>query len=263
MALSELQKKVLRILATTRSPQSYLAGGIVLNRDWPRQSDDFDVFHDRDEDVVETARRDKAALVEGGFLVRVDVEVYGCVEVTASSFGEATIIQWMGETRRRFFPLVTDSEWGFRLSQADLAVNKVIAASCRSKARDFIDLLSIEQYFCAIGPLILAASGKPPHFSPQRIVDEIRRRGLSIGDEEYQTVKAVAPDWLPTFIRNKLIEICESAENYVQSAPVGLVGVLVVDPAGKPVAYDHIGQTEYRKATDEKTPVPMICDPHP
>lgn len=50
MALTDLQKHVMRCLATNRSETSYVAGGVVLNRDWPRRSDDIDVFHDTDEE---------------------------------------------------------------------------------------------------------------------------------------------------------------------------------------------------------------------
>ncbi|GAH57974.1 unnamed protein product, partial [marine sediment metagenome] len=36
MALSELQKTILQCLAKNRSESSYVAGGLVLNKDWPR-----------------------------------------------------------------------------------------------------------------------------------------------------------------------------------------------------------------------------------
>lgn len=45
MALTDLQKHVMRCLAANRSETSYVAGGVVLNREWPRRSDDIDVFH--------------------------------------------------------------------------------------------------------------------------------------------------------------------------------------------------------------------------
>src|SRR3546814_10070209 len=92
----------------------------------------------------------------------------------------------MSESRRRFFPLVRDDEWGARLHQADLAVNKVVAASTRRKARDFVDLVSISTYMCPLGPLVFAAAGKSP-LSPTRIVDEIRRRALSTSRSEEHT----------------------------------------------------------------------------
>lgn len=46
MALTDLQKGIVKCLAANRSDTSYVAGGLVLNRDWPREPDDMDVFHD-------------------------------------------------------------------------------------------------------------------------------------------------------------------------------------------------------------------------
>ena len=189
MAPTDLQKAILAVIAGNRSETSYLAGGLLLNRDWPRQSDDIDIFHDTDEEIGEIATRDIEALRCHGFHVAIDVFIYGCVEATVSCAGEATLIQWMSETRQRFFPLVDDPEWGMRLHQADLAVNKVLAASTRRKARDYVDLILIAEHFCALGPLVMAAAGKPPHYSPVRITDEIRHKGLSVASTDYQSVK--------------------------------------------------------------------------
>jgi hypothetical protein len=44
MALTDLQKKILRLLAANRSEKSYLAGGLLLNLNWARRSDDIDTF---------------------------------------------------------------------------------------------------------------------------------------------------------------------------------------------------------------------------
>jgi hypothetical protein len=49
----------------------------------------------------------------------------------------------MSDTRIRFFRLVKDKQWGLQLHQADLAINKVLAASSRRKARDFADIVAI------------------------------------------------------------------------------------------------------------------------
>ena len=46
MALTELQKRIMQRLSLNRSPSSYLAGGLILNLNWPRRSDDIDIFHD-------------------------------------------------------------------------------------------------------------------------------------------------------------------------------------------------------------------------
>ena len=45
--LSNIQTKILRLIAANRDPESYVAGASPLNRDAPRISDDIGVFHDR------------------------------------------------------------------------------------------------------------------------------------------------------------------------------------------------------------------------
>jgi hypothetical protein len=263
MALTPLQRRVMAVLALNRSPTSYVAGGLVLNRDWPRLSDDIDVFHDTDEEIVDAARKDIAALRRAGFTARVDVESYGIVEATVGEDGLETVVQWMGESKRRFLPLVEDDEYGFRLSQMDLAVNKVIAASARRKARDYVDLVSIRENGCPLGPLVLAASGKPPFFSPLKIIEEIRRRGLGVWDEEYLSVKGLPVDWTPATVRKALSEALDQAQAYIEHAPVEALGCLVIDTATMTpaeVSQENEGRLEFRHATEGPDPVPEFRD---
>jgi hypothetical protein len=184
--------------------------------------------------------------------------VYGCVDATISNGTSSTIIQWFAETKRRFFPLVEDQEWGARLHQADLAVNKVLAASGRSKARDIADLVAIGHNYCPLGPLVLAAAGKPPNFSPRRTIDEIRRHILSIPAEDFAAVKGLPADWSAEFIRDEALRLNELADKYVMSAPSGLVGVLAVNKANVPVEVsgENRSQAILRKATDEPEVMP-------
>jgi hypothetical protein len=44
--LTKLQSHVLRLLAAERSPDSYIAGAVVINREGPRFSGDIDIFQD-------------------------------------------------------------------------------------------------------------------------------------------------------------------------------------------------------------------------
>ena len=263
MALTPLQRRIMTVLAANRSRSSYVAGGLVLNRAWPRISDDIDVFHDTDEEIVDAARKDINSLKLAGFKVRVDVEIYGVVEATVGEYGVETIIQWMSESKRRFLPLVEDKEYGFRLSQADLAVNKVLAASTRQKARDYVDLVSIRKNWCPLGPLILATSGKPPFYSPSKIIEEICRRGLSVWDDEYRSVKGLPEDWTPTFVREALSEALDHSQAYVEHAPLEALGVLVTDTATMTpaeISEENESRLEFRRATEEPDPVPEFKD---
>ena len=124
----------------------------MLNKDWQRRSDDIDIFHDSDEEVTEAAEVDLATLDAAGYKTHRDFIIYGCVDATVSDGTSSTIIQWFAETER-LLSLVKDEAWGARLHQGDLAVNKVLAASGRSKARDIADLVAIGLNYCPLGPL--------------------------------------------------------------------------------------------------------------
>jgi hypothetical protein len=258
MALTQLQSDILRRLAKNRSETSYLAGGLMLNKNWHRRSDDIDIFHDTDEEVTGAAKADLAALEAAGYKTREDVLIYGCVDATISDGKSDTIIQWFSETKRRFFPLVKDEEWGARLHQADLAVNKILAASGRSKARDIADLVAIARNYCPLGPLVLAAAGKPPNFSPRRTIDEIRRHALSIPGEEFLAVKGLPADWTPEFIRGEVVSHLDLADKYIMTASDDLLGVLTVNKGGVPIELPD-GKRDgviLRKATDEPEVMP-------
>ena len=235
MALTDLQKRIMRRLSRNRSETSYLAGGAVLNLDWPRRSDDIDIFHDLDEEVSAAAKKDIVDLEATGLRVTTDVRAYGFFEATVSDGASATIIQWMGETKLRFFPLVRDEEWGLRLHRVDLAINKVLAAASRRKARDFADLVAISTYMCPLGPLIMAAAGKPPSYSPQKMIEHLKWHAQSIPDDEYTAVKGLPADWMPQFIRAEVTRQADIAERYVMAAPVAAVGILAVNSSGLPI----------------------------
>jgi len=262
MALTPLQREVMASIAKNRSETSYVAGGLVLNMDWPRRSDDIDIFHDTDEEIVASADLDMNTLRLEGFHVDIEVRAYGIVESKISKASESTLIQWMSETRMRFFPLVRDPEWGARLHRADLVVNKVLAASTRTKARDFVDLITIEERFCPLGAVIMAAAGKPPNYSPVRTVDEIRRRGLSIPAEDYESVKGLPDDLTATAVRERLVSALDEAEAYLRSAPPEIVGLLAIDGRGVPVEVrdPRPSGLQLRRATSEPESMPSFPD---
>lgn len=262
MALTDLQKRIMRRLSANRSESSYLAGGVVLNLNWPRRSDDIDIFHDTDEAVSGAALKDIADLEAAGFHVSVDVKAFGLFEATVSEDGSSTTIQWMSETKLRFFPLVRDEEWGLRLHQSDLAVNKVLAAASRRKARDFADIVAIAENMCPLGPLVMAAAGKPPCFSPQKIVEQIRWHAQSIPDEDYAAIKGLPATWTSDFIRTAMTRQADLAEDYLAKAPLEVVGVLAVNAGGIPVEVSAGGLTSVilRKATAEPEIMPQPAE---
>ena len=64
--LTRLQSHVLRVLAAERSPDSYIAGGIALNREGPRFSGDIDIFQDSEQRLEAAAEADAKALTKAG-----------------------------------------------------------------------------------------------------------------------------------------------------------------------------------------------------
>lgn len=251
----------MRRLSLNRSQSSDLAGGLILNLDWPRRSG-VEIFHDTDEEVSDVAEKDIADLEQEGLQVTVDVRAYGTYEATVSDNSSSTVIQWMSDTRIRFFPLVKDEQWGLRLHQADLAINKILAASSRRKARDFADIVAISANMCPLGPLVMAAAGKPPAYSPQKIIDQIRWHAQTISDDEYAAVKGLPADWTPPFIRADVTKQADLAETYIMRAPVEVVGVLSVDAGGMPieVTTETITAAVLRKATEEPDVMPMPAE---
>ncbi|MBM3549969.1 MAG: hypothetical protein FJX54_23775 [Alphaproteobacteria bacterium] len=239
MALTKIQSKVLEVIAANRDDASYFAGGAVMNAKGPRQSDDLDIFHDTDELVHERAKKDIAALQAAGIAVALDLEVFGTVEATASWYGEKTIIQWMSETARRFFPIVDDPVFGKRMHDADLAVNKTLATAMRRKARDLVDLADIVKGYAPLGALASAVSGKLESESPLKIIERIRRTAAGVSGTELMSVRSLVPVD-PSAIREQILAACDDAETYCRTKlPPQHVGALLLDEGERPVAADQ------------------------
>jgi hypothetical protein len=262
MTLTDIQRLVLRTIAENRGRDSYCAGGATLNRGRARMSDDLDIFHDSEESVVAAADRDIADLRQAGFLVEERVRALGTVEAVVRQYGFETLVQWMDDTRKRFFPLVKDSEFGMRLHDTDLAINKILCASSRRQARDFVDLVEIARE-CPLGPLIWAAASKSA-FGPGRIIEEIRKNAGSISSDEFRTVRMAAESEVDTV---KLLDSLEAelrrAERYVTTiAPEDEPGALFVDANGKPIEADRkmmsLGLASARRCNEFEEVLPRV-----
>jgi hypothetical protein len=173
--LSKIQTKILRLLASHRDAESYVAGSTPLNREAPRYSGDIDVFHDREERVARAAEQDASLLEEHGYRLewlRREPAIYA---VAAARDGGATKLEWVVDSDFRFFPAIPDETFGYMLHPVDLATNKVAAAYGRREPRDVVDLLTIHERILPLGAAIWASAGKALGFTPEGIVNEIRR----------------------------------------------------------------------------------------
>jgi hypothetical protein len=108
----------------------------------------------------------------------------------------------------------------------------------------------------------MAAAGKPPAYSPQKIIDQIRWHAQTISDDEYAAVKGLPADWTPQFIRAEVTKQANLAETYIMHAPVEVVGVLSVDAGGTPIEVTSgtIKAAVLRKATEEPDVMPMPAE---
>jgi hypothetical protein len=127
--LSRIQTGVLRLLASYRDPESYVAGATPLNRDAARYSADIDVFHDREERVAAAALHDAQVLAAAAYLVSWLRQLPLIYTAEVIQGDEVTRLEWVADSDFRFFPTVPDEAFGYMLHPVDLAMNKVMAAA--------------------------------------------------------------------------------------------------------------------------------------
>src|ERR1700730_15287784 len=173
--IGKFQSDVLRALAAQRSPDSYIAGGVAINREGPRFSADIDIFHDSEARLESAAKDDTAALTAAGYSVSWERVREGKRDATVARGGEAMPLEWVTDAAFRFFPAQRDELFGYVLHPVDLATNKASAASERRVPRDVVDLVTIHEAILPLGAVICAALGRFPGQSPEGMLDDIRR----------------------------------------------------------------------------------------
>jgi hypothetical protein len=242
--LSKIQSDILRLLASHRDPESYVAGSTPLNLTAPRFSGDIDVFHDREERVAKAAEQDSAYLQEQGYVLqwlRRDPLIY---TVLAERGGETTKLEWVVDSDFRFFPTVRDEIFGYVLHPVDLATNKVAAAYGRREPRDVVDLLTIHERILPLGAVIWASVGKTLGFTPEGVVNEIRRTARYT-DADFRRV-ASDPPIDPAATMTRLREILNEAEAFATRMPTDRAGLLFLKDG-------HVAQPDPARLQDYET----------
>jgi hypothetical protein len=239
MPLTPVQRSVAAILCAFRDEHNYVAGGAALNQAWPRLSDDLDIFLDWRSRLPNQVESELEALREAGFAVEITTENDLIVEALVRKYEFETRVQWMDdpETCRRFFPATFDDELGFRLHQADVAVNKVLCASRRREARDAVDVANIVRRYAPLGPLVWAATGKSTDESPLRMVSDIRDNAFGFSDEQISTVRMVDGSRMTRAEMRRVVgPALDSAATYCEEiAPIDYIGCLFVDDSECPI----------------------------
>ena len=222
MPLSSLQSAILLALAAHRNPESYVAGGAVLNRDGPRISQDIDIFHDREASVAVAAARDTATLADHAFEIDWLHREPALHAAIVRRDGEATRLEWARDSDYRFFATVRDALFGYRLHLLDLATNKMLAAAGRREPRDVLDLIHIHDYHLPLGAVVWAAVAKDPGFSPESLLAEVRRNARYRADD-YADLSSGEPIDAGAVSR-RLKTILAEAATFVASMPAGQEG---------------------------------------
>jgi hypothetical protein len=238
MPLTGFQAETLRLLAERRSPESFVAGGTVLNagNDSPRYSKDVDIFHDIETSVVTSAETDASTLREAGYGVEwlLRQPLYQRAEVSRGA--QRLLVEWVFDSAFRFFPVERDDLAGWRLNLHDAATNKLLALMGRGEPRDYLYVLFFHQNHLSLGALCWAAAGKDPGVNPFMILQECQRT-THFRPEQFRELQLAVPldlqQWKQTWIGAS-----HAAETLLKNLPAEEVGCLYLDTGAKPVTPD-------------------------
>jgi hypothetical protein len=248
MPLTKLQAEIFSIIAGNRDPESYVAGSTPLNINQARFSGDIDIFHDREEGVAKSALKDFESLQNAGFelnWLRQQPLIYSAEVAKRGRQGiqrAATKLEWVADSDYRFFPVLNDPVFGYVLHPVDLALNKVGAAAGRRAIRDLVDTVTVHEHVLPLGALIWASVEKSPGFTPEGLIDEIRRNSR-YHLREWEALESETPID-PADVLERLREALESAETFVREMPSTHWGLLFLKD-GKVVQPDPKRLGEY------------------
>ena len=102
MPLTAIQQSVAEVLRSHRSERSYVAGGAALNREWPRLSDDMDIFLDDRDRLPHSVEPELQALRNAGYAVELTNDNDLVVEAVLKKASEETLVPVV--RRRRDMP---------------------------------------------------------------------------------------------------------------------------------------------------------------
>jgi hypothetical protein len=227
MPLGKFQSDVLRTLAAQRDPESYIAGGVAINRDGPRYSADIDIFHDSEPRLEAATMADGAALAAAGYSVSWGRVREGKRDAVVTRGNERMLLEWVTDAAFRFFTTQPDALFGYVLHPVDLATNKAAAAADRRVPRDIVDLLTIHEAILPLGAVVSAAVGKFPGLTPEQMLAEIVRHSR-FTVEEFESLATVTPIDAPV-LHQRIRAMIEDAESFIAALPSEAVGVVFME----------------------------------
>jgi hypothetical protein len=106
----------------------------------------------------------------------------------------------------------------------DIATNKAAAGYGRREPRDVIDLLDIHERILPLGAVIWASVGKSIGFTPEGVINEIRRIARYT-EADFRRISS-DPPVDPAATMRRLREVLADAEAFVERMPTEKAGLL-------------------------------------
>jgi hypothetical protein len=230
MPLTPFQAALGLLLATNRTEDSYLAGAaaILAEPRTRRYSHDLDYFHDTPERVASAYETDRRLLLAEGHRIEPELVQPGYIRVVVRRGEDATKVEWAYDSSWRFMPVIRSEAFGYQLHPVDLAINKVLALAGRDEPRDLLDTVDCHEHVLGLGPLVWAAAGKDPGFSPLSLLELLRRRGR-VREEDLARLHLSEPVDLQE-LKAAWLAALEEAEAFVRRRPPEEAGCLYHSP---------------------------------
>ena len=237
-AVEHHPEDVLRLIAANRSPDSYVAGATVLQRaeDTPRYSADLDLFHDLEESIAQSAEADAATLGAAGWDFSWLLRTPAFHRAVVRADDRALKLEWAQDSAFRFYPVQEDERFGYRLHDADAAINKVLAS--RDAAR------SATSSTCCISTTAISRSAPWPGRRAARTRASPRsscwttRRGMSPYTQVDLDRLSLREPLDLGILKRRWLGALERARALVAELPPDEVGCLYVDTTRQPARPD-------------------------
>jgi hypothetical protein len=248
MPLTLFQKEILKLIAVNRSPESHIAGGIGLNKsdNSPRFSADIDVFHDLKDAVALSALSDEKTLITNGYSVNWVLQQPMFYRALVTKGEQSIKLEWVFDSAFRFFPVSKDEELGYVLHKFDLATNKVLALANRSEIRDVIDIVELHQKWLPLTAYVWAGCGKDPGFTPQMILDAIRRNAKF--SPQSLSLEQLSAEVDIHRLKRDLLGAIDQASSQIEILPVEQVGCVYLNELSEP-AFEIPDDVQFKSLT--------------